>query len=85
MRDLAHRPQLHQEQTAEEVKEQHVAPMGDPEFYVKLNLLKFEKDGPPTKLIIHRGLRKSDGSDSMHNEYILNDNWERPLRYEEYK
>ena len=37
------------------------------------------------KLSIHRGLRKTDDSDDYHNEYIINENWQRPLVYEEYR
>jgi hypothetical protein len=39
------------------------------------------------KLSIQRGLRKRDSSDGSgyFNEYIINENYERPLLYEEYK
>jgi hypothetical protein len=59
---------------------------------VKLNFLvsdlgSAEADGKVEKFSIQRGLRKRDSSDGSgyFNEYIINENYERPLLYEEYK
>ena len=53
-------------------------------FYVKLNILK--KTGDKfEKLSIQRGLKKMDDSEGYANQYIVNENYERPLIYDEYR
>jgi hypothetical protein len=51
------------------------------EFSVKLNFIK----GQNEKLSIQRGLRKKDSGEGYFTEYIVNENRDRPLLFEEYK
>lgn len=37
------------------------------------------------KLSIHRGLAKTDETGNMNNQYIVNENRQRPLLYDEYR
>ena len=78
VRDLAHRPLAHGDEPFARDSEQ-----SSQEFFVKLNFLKRTGD-KVEKLSIHRGLAKTDGTDDLHNQYIINENWERPLIYDEY-
>ena len=60
------------------------------EFFVKLNFLKIynSSNRQPEKVSLQRGLRKresEDGEVTYFNEYIVNDNEDKPLLFEEYK
>lgn len=78
VRDLAHRPLAHGD---EPFKKEEAT---NQEFFVKLNFLKVTGDRAE-KLSIQRGLRKTDDPGSFHNEYIVNENRQRPLVYDEYR
>ena len=64
-------------------------PDPEQEFWVKLNLLKvFSGEQKTEKMSLQRGLKKreaQDGTSSFYNEYIVNEDEERPLLFEEYK
>ena len=56
------------------------------EFFVKLNFLKINSEtNKQEKLSIQRGLKRQPETGSYFNEYIVNEDHERPLLYEEYK
>lgn len=84
-RDLSHRPKKVNAEPNENIQSPNH------EFFVKLNLIKTDsKTKKSEKLSIQRGLRRkqepdSDGRFSYFNEYIINEDHERPLLFEEYK
>ena len=84
-RDLAHRlKKVNGEQPHEQAAVHHT------EFFVKLNFIKSDLDGSnKEKLSIQRGLKRCPDDNSAEgkffNEYVINEDHERPLLYEEYK
>lgn len=82
-RDLAHIPKRIAEHLDQQEREN-----ASQEFFVKLNLLKIDSQGKYEKLSLQRGLKRkanADGEHSYYNEYIVNENFDRPLLFEEYK
>jgi hypothetical protein len=83
-RDLCHIPKKLNADPAFDKHDDH-----DLEFYVKLNFLKIVSEtGQQEKLSLQRGLKKmisENGEVSYFNEYIVNENRDRPLLFDEYK
>lgn len=88
VRDLAHRPiSTNNEQSAN----QRSSWNPEKEFFVKLNFLKtdLQNENKVEKLSIQRGFKKRsqenpDLEPIYYNEYIVNENYDQPLLYEEY-
>ena len=56
------------------------------EFFVKLNFIKTDlATKTKEKLSIQRGLKRQPDSGGYFNEYIVNEDQDRPLLFEEYK